>query len=172
MKKVAVIFAFGMEEIEAITPVDVLRRGGAEVNTIAVGGEYVIGSHGIKIFADKTVEETNFDIYDGIIIPGGMPGATNIACNKKVVCALKDFIDKGKVVGAICASPAVVLGANGLIKDKKATCYPMEDFIKVIENSYTGSEVEIDGNLVTANGPKSALKFANALCEKLNLPKL
>ena len=169
MIKVGVIFADGMEEIEALTPVDLLRRAGATVNTVSVSGEFPTGSHGITVKADKIVEQTDFSTYDCLVIPGGMPGATNISENEKVISALSEFMVKGKPVCAICASPAVVLAKNGLLGNKKATCYNAPVFVNALGASYTGSEVEVDGNLITANGPKSAMKFALAICEKLGI---
>ncbi len=174
MKKVAVIFAFGTEEIEALIPVDILRRSGADCDIVSVGGEYPTSSHGVTIKADKVVEEVDFNDYDALVIPGGMPGATNIANCKKVVDASKVMLDNGKVVASICASPAVVLANTGVVKNRKVTCYPADDFIKMLKDcEYTAKSVTVDGNLITANGPKSAFDFAFAICDALNLvPKI
>ncbi len=169
MVKVAVIFADGMEEIESLTPIDVLRRAGATVESVSVSGKEVKGSHGISVIADVLVEQVDFDDYDVLIIPGGMPGAVNVSKNVKVINALKSALNSGKVVGAICAAPAVVMGANGLINGKKATCYPSEDFISVLGNAYTGNAVEVFGNLVTADGPKAAFDFSLAVADLLGL---
>ena len=170
MKKIAVLFANGTEEIEGITPVDILRRCGAEVVTVSVSGTEITGSHGIVIKADTTADKLNADDVDAIVIPGGMPGAKNIAQNDFVLTAIKKAFLDGKVVGAICASPAVVLASNGLIDGRTATCYPFEDFIKMMSAcNYTGAEVQTDGNLVTANGPRSAMKFSLELAKVLGL---
>ncbi len=168
--KVGVIFAYGTEEIEAITPIDVLRRAGVDCDIISVSGEYPIGSHGITVKADKVIEETDLSIYDAIVIPGGMPGAINISNNQKVIDAVKDAIENNKVVGAICASPAVVLAKHNLIDGKSVTCYPAKDFIKMLKNSiFTNKSVQRDGNIVTANGPKSAMEFSLLICDALNI---
>ena len=173
MKKVVVFISDGTEEIEVVTPIDVLRRAGVECDIVSVCETTVRGSHGIKIIADKLVCDINFDDYDGVVIPGGMPGATIISENPYAINGIKKMIESGKIVGAICASPAVVLGTHNLLGAHKATCYPAPDFIQIIQNNYTGEDVEISENLVTANGPRSALKFALALCEKLNVtPKI
>ena len=169
MKKIAVIIANGTEEIECLTPVDVLRRANVGVDLISVSGEYPQGSHQITIKADKLVEDVDFSVYDGIVIPGGMPGATNIAENSAVVSALKDLKKQGKLVASICASPAVVLKDKGVIQNEKATCYPAIDFVNTLGKNYTGNDLEIDGNVITANGPKSAMKFALAICEFLGV---
>lgn len=170
MVKVAVLIANGTEEIEALTPVDVLRRAGVECDLVSVNGTYPIGSHGITVKVDKTIDEVDLMAYGAIVVPGGMPGATNIADNSKVINALKNATQKNKVVAAICASPAVVLAANGLIDGKTATCYPAQAFIEMMSvANYTGADVEVDGNVITANGPKSAMKFALAICETLGV---
>ena len=174
MKDIAVIFANGTEEIEALTVVDVLRRADVKVDIISINGKYPTGSHKIVVKADKTVESTDFSGYDGIVIPGGMPGATNISMNNQVISAIKKCFENNKMVASICASPAVVLGEHRLIDGKKVTCFPAEQFIKTLSNSvYTGKDVETDGNLITANGPKSAMAFSLKICEYLNVvPKI
>ena len=169
MKKIAVIFANGTEEIEALTPVDVLKRAGASVDIISVTGKMPIGSHGIQIVADKLVSETDFTEYDGIVIPGGMPGAVNISDDATVVNAIGHMNMEDKIVASICASPAVVLARHDLLRGRAATCYPAPEFINALGKSYTGTDVEADGNLITANGPKSAMKFALSICESLGL---
>ena len=167
--KIAVLIANGSEEIEALTPVDVLRRANAQVDLISVSGEFALGSHGISIKADKLVKDVDFGDYDAIVVPGGMPGATNIAGEKKVIEGLKKALEDGKLVASICASPAVVLAQNGLLGDNKATCYPAPQFVSALGSSYTGANVEKSNNIITANGPKSAFEFALAICEYLGL---
>ena len=171
MVKVAVIIANGTEEIEGLTPVDVIRRcEGAICDIVSVSGEVIKGSHGIEIKADKLASQTDFSCYDCIVIPGGMPGAVNIANDSFVVSALAKAIEGEKVVASICASPAVVLADKGLIKGKKVTCYPAEVFLdKLKECYYTGADVQVDGKLITANGPKSALSFSLEICNALGL---
>lgn len=168
--KIAVIFSNGTEEIEGITMVDVARRANAECDLISIDEKEITCSRGVKVVADKLIGEVDLDNYNAIVIPGGMPGATNISNCKAVVLALEKALKQDKVVGAICAAPAVVLARNNLIKDKKVTCYPAPDFIQILkDNNYTGKAVETDKNLITANGPESALDFAIMVCEKLGL---
>ncbi len=169
MVKVAVLFADGTEEIEGITPVDVLRRAGAECDIVSVGGEYITGSHGITIKADKLIDKIDIKLYDAVVIPGGMPGATNIANNQNAIELIKHLIEKGKLVSAICASPAVVLAQNDLLIAKSATCFHADCFTSVLGQNYTGKEVEISDNFITADGPKSALKFSLAIAKYLGL---
>ena len=171
--KIAVIFANGTEEIEGITPVDVLKRADVDCHIISVNGEYPVGSHGITIKADGISENFDMDDYDGIVIPGGMPGAVNIANDEHVKKALIKANKDGKMIASICASPAVVLAPLGVLDEKKATCFPAPDFVDELGESYTGKNVEVDGHVITANGPKSALEFALKICEFLNVkPKI
>ena len=168
--KTAVFFANGTEELEALTCVDVLRRTGATCDIVSVSGEYPKGAHGIVVKADMPSEECDFDQYDALIVPGGMPGAVNIAEDQYAVAGLKKAVADKKLIAAICAAPAVVLASHGLIKGRKATCYPVPDFIaKLKDCEYTGLDVQTDGNYITANGPKSAFAFSMAICEYLGL---
>lgn len=167
--KIAVLFAFGTEEIEGLTPVDVLRRAGVECDLVSVGGINPVGSHGITVKADKNIEQISLDSYDGVVIPGGMPGAVNISECKRAVDGIKALLEKGKLVSAICASPAVVLADNGLLSVDKATCYPAKQFIDSLGDKYTAKDVEICNNVITANGPKSAMEFSLAICSYLGV---
>ena len=170
MKKIAVLFSNGTEEIEALTPVDVLRRAGVECDLVSVCGQFPVGSHAITVKADKTIEDIDINGYDGVVLPGGLPGAQIIADNKKVEQMIKDFIENKKLVAAICAAPALTLGAKGFVDGKKVTCYPADAFIKLLETArYTGADVEVDENIITANGPKSAMAFSFAICDYLGV---
>lgn len=171
MKKIAVLFANGTEEIEALTPFDILKRAGADCEIISVSGENPVGSHGIKIIPDKTAEEISFSDYDAVVIPGGMPGAVNIAKNEKVVCGIKNLKNDGKLVAAICASPAVVLAENGILNGEKATCYPAPDFIENVKKHgvYVFEHTVTCENVITADGPKSAMEFSLSICKYLGI---
>ncbi len=169
MKKIAVLFADGTEEIEGLTPVDILRRSGAECDIVSVGGEFLTGSHNIIIKADKMVGEIDRTEYDAVVIPGGMPGATNIAKNNDAISLISYMVENNKLVASICASPAVVLATNGFLKNKKATCYPAKQFVDMMGENYTGADVELDENLITANGPISAFNFSLEIVKKLGL---
>ena len=169
MKRIAVFIADGSEELEALAPVDVLKRAGAEVDIISVNGEYVTGSHGIVIKADKIIKNVDFSNYDCLVVPGGMPGAKNIAKSNRAVLALTIALDSGKLVGAICASPAVVLADNNILGYRKATCYNAPEFVRSLGDNYTGRDVEKDRGLITANGPKSAMAFSLEIASSLGL---
>jgi protein deglycase len=165
MKKVVLFLAEGFEEVEAITPADFLRRSGVDLILAGVTGKSVTGAHGIKIECDIEVSQLTGEI-DGVVIPGGMPGAANIASDEKTMNIIAAALDSGAMVGAICAAPAVVLGAKGLIEERKFTCYPS------FETSFSGSvfseeRVVINGNLITSRGPGTAAEFSEALIEYL-----
>jgi len=170
--KIAVLVANGTEEIEALTVVDVVRRADTVCDIVSIGKEKVIGSHGIIITADKTINKVNLPDYDCVVIPGGMPGAKNISENDVAINGISEAIRFEKTVAAICAAPAVVLAEHKLIGNKKVTCFPAKDFIDTIVSArgiYTGKNVEQDGNIITANGPRSAMDFALAVCKSLGI---
>ncbi|MFT6984360.1 MAG: 4-methyl-5(b-hydroxyethyl)-thiazole monophosphate biosynthesis [Psychromonas sp.] len=165
MKKVAILLADGFEEVEVITPADFLRRAGIQVILTSIGGLNVIGGHDIEITADITLDALDDDL-DGIILPGGMPGASNLAQSKALIKLVRKIDNNNKLVAAICAAPAVVLGKAGLLEGRKFTCYPG------FENAITGADfstdrVVQDGNMITSRGPGTAAEFSIALIEYL-----
>lgn len=166
MKNVYVLFADGFEEIEAFTCVDVLRRAGVNAVMVAASsGEIVNGAHDISVLCDKNIDSCDFFDADMILLPGGMPGATNLAENEAVQHALTTVQQNGKYIAAICAAP-MVLGQMGLLKGKKATCYP--GFEKYLDGcEYTGASVQEDGNIITGKGPGVSLEFAYTVARVL-----
>ena len=170
MIKISLIMADGTEEIEALTTKDVLVRAGVICDIISVSKEVVNCSRGVKVVADKMVADFHTSDYDGIIIPGGMPGSTNIKNCEKVLNAIREYFNSGKLVAGICASPAVVLAHTGVTSGKKVTCYPLDTFVNQLNQAiYTKNSVEVDGNLITADGIKSAMDFSLAICKFLNV---
>ena len=165
-KKTIIILADGFEEIEAITAIDILRRAGVEVTICSLDYKEVKGSKGISVVADKILEGTEIE-YDACVLPGGMPGAENLAASEKVKKILLDTNSRGKIIAAICAAPAIVLTPLGLLDDKSATCYPgMESSFSDTTN-YKKDDVVIDENIITSQGPATALKFAIAIVDAL-----
>lgn len=160
-----VFLADGFEELEALAPVDILRRGGLNVKTVGVGGKTVCGAHKIPVVCDITEEETVTDGLEGIILPGGMPGTLNL---EKSECVQRfiDFAAKnGLYIGAICAAPSI-LGHRGLLKGKKATCFP--GFEKDLDSSeFTDLPVVTDGKITTACGAGAAFDFGFRLLSEL-----
>ena len=173
MSKVVVILSNGFEEIEGLTPIDVLRRASLQVDSVSIHEKVVKGSRGINVVADYLLNEVDLSSYDCYVLPGGMPGATHLSQAKEVIKELKKASESGKLICAICASPAVVLGQNGLLNDgAKATCYPAEDFIKMLGDKYQSASVVVSQNYITADGVKSAMEFSIAIANKLNkVPK-
>jgi 4-methyl-5(b-hydroxyethyl)-thiazole monophosphate biosynthesis len=168
MAKVYVFLANGFEDVEALIPVDVLRRGGVEVTTVSVTGDsqVVETSHNVQIVADAMIEECAFDDADLLFLPGGMPGASNLYEHAGVRQAILSQAKAGKKVAAICAAPAVVLAQLGVLDGKRATCYP--GFEKLLTQAhYTADLVTVDGNITTAEGPAAAFPFAYELLSQL-----
>ncbi|MBR4206751.1 MAG: DJ-1/PfpI family protein [Clostridia bacterium] len=161
---VLLFLAEGFEEIEALTPVDILRRAGFDVKTAAVGGKkVVVGSHGIPVTADIAAEEAlaMTDELEAVILPGGMPGAKNLDADSSVDQIVRTAAEKGILLAAICAAP-LVLGRRGLLAGRRATCYP--GFEKELSGAtVTGGRTEIDGPFVTGCGMGAATEFALAL---------
>jgi 4-methyl-5(b-hydroxyethyl)-thiazole monophosphate biosynthesis len=160
MAKVYTFLANGFEEIEAMAPIDILRRGGVDIKTVSItGSEYVESAHGVTVKADMKFEDAdNFDDADLLLLPGGMPGSTNLNEHEGVRRALIAQHERGKRIGAICAAP-MVLGSTGLLKGKKATCSP--GFEKYLTGAtYTAELVQEDGNIITGEGPAAAMPYA------------
>lgn len=162
MGTVYVFFADGFEEMEALASVDILKRAGLKVQMITVtSGEIVTGAHGVPVLCDKNIE--NCDFYDAelVLLPGGMPGASTLEQCVDLRKLILEFAAAGKPIAAICAAP-MILGKLGLLKGKKATCYP--GFDQYLEGAeYTGALVEKDGNIITGKGPGAAIEFALAV---------
>jgi len=159
MKKIGVFLAQGFEEIEGLTVVDILRRAGIEVETISImGTREVCGSHKIPVIADVLYEEAEFDKLDGVVLPGGLPGTTNLGAHAGVNDTIRSFAEAGKLVAAICAAPSV-LGQAGLLKGQNAACYPgYEDKLTGAEVVY--EEVAEAGNIITSRGMGTSIAFA------------
>ena len=162
---VYVFLAEGFEEMEALAPIDLLRRVGVEVTTVGVGGKLIKGAHGVGFTADSDGEGLDFSDVDCVVLPGGMPGTTNLDASPMVEACLMKAVEKNALIAAICAAPSV-LGHKGLLKGKKATCFPgfEEDLLGAL---HTGAPVEKDGNIITARGAGVALDFALALVAEL-----
>jgi len=165
-KKVLVPIADGIEEIEAVSIIDVLRRAGAEVTVASVDKMQVTASRGVKLVADKLISQCACETYDLIALPGGMPGAEHLRDCKELEAMLKKQSKQNRLFAAICASPAVVLLHHGLLGQHRATCHP--NFVEKLPNTEAVElRVVVDGNLVTSRGPGTALEFALKLVELL-----
>lgn len=167
MAKVYIFMADGCEEVEGLTQVDLLRRAGIEVSMVSVTGtRMVCGAHGIRFEADQLFEGTDFSDGDVFLLPGGMPGTTNLANYEPLIRLLREKDGEGRRIAAICAAPAVVLGGHGFVKGRCAVCYPgMEDGLHGAE---VGTEsVVTDGNLTTSRGLGTAIALGLELIRLL-----
>lgn len=161
-----VFLANGFEEIEAVAPIDILRRAGGEVVTVGVGSKEITAAHGIKFTTDISLDEIELnDSLQMIVLPGGMPGADNLENSPEVQSAVDYCVDNGKYIGAICAAPKI-LGHKGLLDGRYATCFP--GFEKDLIGAKLVSDiVAADGKYITAKGAGAAIKFGLRLTEAL-----
>lgn len=149
--------AEGFEEVEALCPLDVIRRAGLEITTVGIGTPIVRGSHGICVKADITDRDYSDAAPDAVILPGGMPGTLNLDASAVVHGALDSAVLNGKYIAAICAAP-MILGKRGLLSGKSAICYPgFED--KLVGARISDKRVVKDGKIITAAGMGVALEF-------------
>ena len=166
MEKVFVFLATGFEEIEAIAPIDVLRRAELDVVTVSISDNKTVeGAHGIKVEADRLFAETTFGDNDYYILPGGQDGMLNLSAHEGVNNLLKNQHAAGNKLAAICASPSV-LGKLGILEGKEAVCYPG------FEGNLTGATISKhsvveDGNVITGKGPGVTIEFALKIVETL-----
>ena len=164
MPKTAIFLADGFEEIEALTVVDLLRRADIDITTVSImGRKNVTGSHKITVEADSLLEDADFDSLDMLILPGGMPGTTNLGACKALTDKIKEFDEKDKMLCAICAAPTV-FGGLGILKGKKACCFPGR------EKDLLGADVQTtpvtkDGHFITSRGMGTAMDFGLAIIE-------
>jgi 4-methyl-5(b-hydroxyethyl)-thiazole monophosphate biosynthesis len=165
MSKALVLFADGSEELEAVTIVNILRRGGINVTLAGLHAGALRGSRSIVITPDTTLDEALAHDYDMVVLPGGLPGTDHLKADARVLKLLQRMNGEGKYVAAICAAPSV-LATAGLLDGKRATCYPtcLDEFPKV--KLQTSAVVE-DGNIITSRGPGTAMDFALSLVERL-----
>ena len=167
MKKAAVFFGEGFEEVEALTQVDLLKRAGIDVVMVSItDNEFVKGTHGVTIKCDMSIDKNKLKDADAIILPGGMPGTLNLKNHDGVRYVVKQYAKEGRYVGAICAAPTI-LKSLGVLEGRRATCYPgvedeMEDVV------LTETAVVVDENIITSQGVGTAIDFGLKLIEILD----
>jgi len=164
--QIVVVLAEGFEEIEAVTPIDVLRRAGLDVVIAGVGATAVQGAHGVTYQCDVALEDIQ-STPRAIVLPGGLPGSENLGKSGAVKELTLRVHESGGICAAICAAPAYTLAKFGLLDGRTATCYP--SFEKEFDSSTKPSEdrVVVDGNIVTSRGPGTSLEFSLKLAEIL-----
>lgn len=162
--KAYIFLANGFEEIEAIAPIDILRRAGIEIETVSISNQKkVTGAHNIPIVADKLFSEINVAVDDFLILPGGMPGTSNLMAHKELNELLKKQHDAGKNIAAICAAPSL-LGKLGILEGKEAISYP--GFEKNLLGAKISDKTVVkSGNIITGKGPGVAISFALKIVE-------
>lgn len=158
-------FANGFEEVEAIASVDVIRRAGIDISTVGIGSKNITGSHGITVVCDLDETQADIDNFDGVLLPGGMPGTLNLEKSSTVNKFLDKAFETDRLICAICAAPSI-LGHKNMLIGRRAVCFPgFENELNgaVVTDSY----VETDGNLITAKGMGSAVDFGLAVVEAI-----
>ncbi len=170
-KTALVPVADGTEEIEAICIIDTLRRANIAVTVASVGALQICASRDVKIVADTTVAQCAGQTFDLIALPGGMPGADHLAACAPLIEMLRTQQQAQRLIGAICASPAVVLKPHGLLEGVRATCYPcFKD--RLAPEQFSPKPIVVEGHMVTGQGPAFAIPFALALIDQLVGPNL
>lgn len=162
---VYLFLANGFEECEAITPLDILRRGNVEIKTVGIDSNTITGSHNITVNCDIINKDLNFDNLEAIILPGGMPGTLNLEKDQTVQSALDYCENNGLLITAICAAPQI-LGHKGLLRGKKATCYPGFE-AELLGAEIVNEKVVTDNNIITACGAGAASEFGFKILEYL-----
>ncbi|MBR1732523.1 MAG: DJ-1/PfpI family protein [Alloprevotella sp.] len=155
----------GFEDIEAIAPIDILRRCRLDVQAVSITADLQVESaHATKIFADVLFSEADFTDSQALILPGGWPGAKNLSEHEGLRSLLLSHFERGGLTCALCAAP-MVLGINGILEGRKATCYPgFEGQLRGAD--FTGAWVQEDGNVITGRGPGAALEFAYTIAAR------
>ncbi|MBR1921259.1 MAG: DJ-1/PfpI family protein [Kiritimatiellae bacterium] len=165
--KALVVLAHGFEEVEAVTVIDVLRRGGVEVVTAALAddGPAVRGAHGMTLLADAPFAEASTDEYDAVVLPGGGEGTDNLRSSAALAERLKRQKEEGRLLCAICAAPLVLVDAGVLDDEQHVTCYPT--CALDLDRPCAGVPVVADGAVITGQAPGSAMLFALVVLQAL-----
>ncbi len=167
--RILIPLADGFEEIEAVTTIDVLRRAGLDVTTMGLAGTMVRGSRGVSVIADKKISDVN-DIekeFDALVLVGGSPGYANLGKSNRILDVIRRFDEKKKTIAAICAAPSLLQKA-GILQNRKATIYPGME--REIARPREG-RVVVDDNIITSQGPGTAMEFAFKIVETLLGPE-
>lgn len=161
-----IFLAEGFEDVEALAPIDIIRRAGLDIQLVSITSDPVVSSaHGVKFVADTVINNIDFNAADLLILPGGLPGATNLDTCEALRQGIMKHYEAGKPLAAICAAP-LVYGHLGLLQGVKATCYPGFE-TELTGADYTAALVQCDGQFITAKGPGAAMEFGYTIVEKM-----
>ena len=166
MKNVAIVLSEGFEEIEAISIIDVLRRGGVSVEVLSIDNLNVTGAHGITIIADEIFDYYSALDFDCIAFAGGMKNAISLSENSDILKLIEYYYDNDRLVAGICATPAIVFSKTKILDGKDFTCYPDENLISKVNGRYVDEPVVFDG-VLTSQSPATAMKFGLAILDIL-----
>lgn len=166
MSKVYLFLADGFEPVEALAPVDVMRRAGINVVTVSIMGRTTVeAAHGVKVVADALFEECSFSDADALVLPGGSVGTDNLSACAPLRASIASANAEGKIIAAICAAP-MVFGRMGILAGRRATCYPGCES-ELAGAKYTAAAVEQDDNIITACGPAASFEFGFSIIENI-----
>ena len=166
-KRALLVLADGFEDIEAAAPFDILKRAGVAVKTAGLESQEVKSARGLKITTDTTLDAIEEEEFDCIVLPGGSGGAEKLSKSVKLKTLIQKMSKNGKIIAAICASPAWVLAPAGILDGKNATCYPGAEKSFSAKTNYINKEVVVDENIITSQGPATALLFGIKIVEML-----
>ena len=169
MKRVAVVLADGFEELEAISVIDILRRGGVLVEVFGLRNTRLTGGHGITLTCDDVFDYYSCLDFDGVVLVGGMDNAMTLSQDEGVLNLLREYTEKGKMVAGICATPALVFSEAGILEGKTATCYPSESLMLSLGCEFVDNACHICDNIITSQSPDTALEFALTILDYLGL---
>lgn len=160
MKKIALIISEGFEELEAITVIDLLRRANIEVEILGLNNIQLTGSRGVTIVCDEVYDYYTSLEYDGVVLVGGMSNSISLSQDDSVLKLLREYMDRGKLVAGICATPALVFSKAGILNGKTATCYPDVALSSNMMGTFVDEECVVCENLITSQSPDTAMEFA------------
>jgi 4-methyl-5(b-hydroxyethyl)-thiazole monophosphate biosynthesis len=169
MKRVAVVLSAGFEELEAVSVIDILRRANIGVEVMGLRDVQLTGSRGITLVCDDVFDYYSSLEFDGVVMVGGMDNATSLSQEESVLKLLRDYMEKGKMIAGICATPALVFSEAGILENKVATCYPSDALISQLDCEYVDKSCVVCDNLITSQSPDTAMEFALTIIQYLGL---
>ncbi len=161
------VLSAGFEELEAVTVIDILRRGNISVEVVGLRDNQLTGSRGITLLCDEVFDYYSCLEFDGIVMVGGMDNAMNLSQEDEVLKLLREYMSKDKLVAGICATPAIVFSQAGILGGRRVTCYPSDSLTLNIDGEFVDDACVVDGNLITSQSPDTAFEFALTIIDYL-----